>query len=49
MTLKTTEEKKNPWANLLALGFVLLCTVGTIIGGYIHGHMSISAVIKNLK
>ncbi len=34
---------------LLALGFVLLCTVGTIIGGYIHGHMSISAVIKNLK
>jgi len=34
--------------NAISLGLLFLLIIGIIIAGYFHGHMSISAVYKNI-
>jgi len=34
--------------NVISLGLLFLSTIGIIIAGYFHGHMSIGAVYKNI-
>ena len=51
----TTSEKTNtqlmisPLPNLIATGLIFLSAFAIILAGYIHGHMSISAVYKTLN
>ncbi len=35
--------------NLITIGLLFLSVFGIIYAGYIHGHMSVSAVFKNLQ
>jgi len=35
--------------NLVVLGLLLLCVVGIIVGGYIHGDMHLLKVLENIK
>jgi len=51
----TNSEKTNtqlmisPLPNLIATGLIFLSVFAIILVGYIHGHMSISAVYKTLN
>jgi len=51
----TNSEKTNtqlmisPLPNLIATGLIFLSVFAIIFAGYIHGHMSISAVYKTLN
>lgn len=51
----TNSEKTNtqlmtsPLPNLITIGLLFLSVFGIIYAGYIHGHMSVSAVYKTLN
>ena len=51
----TTSEKTNTQLmtsslpNLITIGLIFLSVFAIILAGYIHGHMSISAVYKTLN
>jgi hypothetical protein len=44
-----TQLMTSPLPNLITTGLIFLFVFAIILGGYIHGHMSISAVYKTLN
>ena len=44
-----TQLMTSPLPNLITIGLLFLSVFGIIYAGYIHGHMSVSAVYKTLN
>ena len=45
----STQLMTSPLPNLITTGLIFLTVFAIILAGYIHGHMSISAVYKTLN
>ena len=42
-----TNTLEPPVPNVIMLGVLFLCTIATIVAGYIHGNMHLLTVLKN--